>query len=130
MLMKTKRSFCWIPKIKNKKYAGVHLIAEFWHGKTFKDTQKIKTILWESAKRANNTPLKVAIHKFMPHGMTAVILLAESHIAIHSWPEFNYLAIDIFTCGDQTKPKEALEYLKKEFKPKKIEVREFKRGKL
>lgn len=128
--MKTKRSAQWIQKIKKKKYAGTHLIAEFWHGRINENVKDIKRILITAAKRANNTPLEVTIHKFSPQGLTGVVLLAESHIALHSWPEFNYLAIDIFTCGDRTRPFKALEYLKKEFNPKRFEVKEIRRGKL
>ena len=128
MFRKTKRSTLWIPQEKNQKYAGIHLIAEFWYGKNIKSPRKLKRILIEAAKEAKNVPLKVSIHKFSPHGITGVILLAESHIALHSWPEINYLAIDIFTCGCKAVPHKALKYLKKEFKPKEIETREIIRG--
>ena len=119
-----------IKKNTKKKYAGIHLIADFWHGKIIKDIKGVRRILIEAARVANNTPLEISIHKFSPQGLTGVILLAESHIAIHSWPEFDYLAIDIFTCGKKSMPYKALDYLKKEFRPKKVEVRELKRGKL
>jgi len=119
-----------IKKNTKKKYAGIHLIADFWHGKIIKDIKGVRRILIEAARAANNTPLEISIHKFSPQGLTGVILLAESHIAIHSWPEFDYLAIDIFTCGEKSMPYKALDYLKKEFRPKKVEVRELKRGKL
>jgi S-adenosylmethionine decarboxylase len=56
--------------------------------------------------------------------------LAESHIAFHSWPEFGYLAIDIFSCGKNAKPEKALRYLKKILKPRKVEVSIIKRGNL
>jgi len=117
-------------KNNKKKYAGVHLIADFWDGKTEENPKKIGGILLGAAKAANNTPLKLSVHKFSPYGLTAFILLAESHIALHSWPEFRYLAIDIFTCGEKSTPYKALGYLKKAFRPKKVEVWELKRGKL
>jgi S-adenosylmethionine decarboxylase len=126
-MAKTKRSWKWA-KEKNQKYAGIHLLAEFWGGKVIEDSKEIERILIGATKKAKNIPLKVAIHKFSPQGMTGVVLLAESHIALHSWPEFNYLAIDIFTCGNKAKPRRALNYLKKVFKPKKVEVKEIKRG--
>jgi len=56
--------------------------------------------------------------------------LAESHIALHLWPEMNYLAVDIFTCGKDSDPFKALEYLKKEFQPKRVEIKKIKRGKI
>jgi S-adenosylmethionine decarboxylase len=109
-------------------YAGIHLIAEFWSGRIIEEPKKIKDILIGAVKEAKNTPLKVIIHKFSPQGITGVVLLAESHLAIHSWPEINYLAVDIFTCGQKTMPYKALEYLKKQFQPKKVKIKEIKRG--
>lgn len=127
----TKGSDKWAKKSEQKKnYLGNHLLAEFWHGKIIENEKKVKEILFEAAKRSNNTPLKFYFHKFNPHGITGVVLLAESHIALHGWPEFDYLAIDIFTCGDKTVPYLALEHLKKIFTPRRVEVREIKRGKL
>ena len=150
MIQKTKRSIQWVNphtkqvrlkncqkcnaffgvgvKEKYKKYAGIHLIAEFWGGQIIENLKKIEQILIGATKAAKNTPLEIAIHKFSPRGITGVILLAESHIALHSWPEFDYLAIDIFTCGEKAIPRKALEYLKKKFKPKKVEIKEIKRG--
>jgi len=131
MVQKTKRSKKWIlTKETNLNYAGIHLIAEFWNGKIIEDPKKIKRILTEAVKKSNNTPLEIAIHKFSPQGITGVVLLAESHVALHSWPEINYLAIDIFTCGTKAIPHKALEHFKKVFQPKKVRVIEVKRGKL
>jgi S-adenosylmethionine decarboxylase len=126
----TKGSKRWAVRIKkqNKKYLGNHLIAEFWRGKIIEDEKKLKEILFEAVRKSSNTPLKFTFHKFNPRGITGVVLLAESHIALHAWPEFNYLAIDIFTCGDKARICKALEYLKAVFKPRKVEVREIKRG--
>ncbi|MBZ9569454.1 adenosylmethionine decarboxylase [Patescibacteria group bacterium] len=129
MVQKTKRSRKWIlTKETNLNYAGIHLIAEFWNGKIIENPKEIENILVEAVKKSKNTPLQVAIQKFSPQGITGVVLLAESHIALHAWPEINYLAIDIFTCGDKAMPHKALEYLKKKFQPKKIKVQEIKRG--
>jgi len=126
-MAKTKRSIQWV-RDKKIKYAGIHLIAEFWGGKIIEDSKKIEKILIEATKKSGNTPLEVTIHKFSPQGITGVVLLAESHIALHLWSEFNYLAIDIFTCGDKAKPEKALEYLKKKFKPKKVVIQKITRG--
>jgi len=130
MTGKTKRSIQWVKKYKKQKYAGIHLIAEFWHGRIIENPKEIKKILIRSVKEAKSTPLEVIIHKFSPQGLTGVVLLAESHVALHSWPEFNYLAIDIFTCGDWAKPGKALQYFKEIFKPKRVEIREIKRGRI
>ena len=129
MIKKTKRSIRWVKQTKKLKYAGIHLLAEFWYGKIIEDPKEIKRILIEAVKKANNTPLKVTIHKFQPQGITGIVLLAESHVAVHTWPEYNYVAIDIYTCGDKANPKKALEYLKKQFQPEKVEIKVIKRGK-
>jgi len=129
MTKKTKRSIQWV-RDKKIKYAGIHLIAEFWGGKIIEDPKEIDKILILAAKKADNTPLEVTIHKFQPQGITGVVLLAESHIAIHSWPEINYIAVDIFTCGEKAIPYKAIDYLKKKFKPKKVEIQKITRGKI
>lgn len=131
MIQKTKRSIEWvIDKVKKNKlnYAGIHLVADFWNVKTIEDSEELKKILITAAEKGGNTPLRVSIHKFSPQGITGVVLLAESHIAFHSWPEYNYIAIDIFTCGNKTFPDKSLDYLKEEFKPKKVKAKKIKRG--
>ena len=111
-----------------KGFLSHHLIGDFEAPHFIEDLRRIKKILWEAAKVANNTPLKVAVHKFPGQGVTGVVILAESHIAIHTWPEYGYLAIDIFTCGRNTRPQAALDYLKKIFSPKKVKVKLIRRG--
>ncbi|MGE4357585.1 MAG: adenosylmethionine decarboxylase [Candidatus Omnitrophota bacterium] len=114
--------------MKKESFLSFHLIGDFKSPVFIEEPGKIKKILWEAAKVANNTPLKVAVHKFPGQGITGVVILAESHIAIHTWPEHGYLAIDIFTCGKNTRPYAALEYLKKVFSPKKVKIKLLKRG--
>jgi S-adenosylmethionine decarboxylase len=126
-MAKTKRSRVWA--IRSKKSIGMHLIADFWFGKKIENPKKLERVLIEAAKRAGNTPLEFSYHKFNPQGLTGVLLLAESHIALHSWPEFNFLAIDIFTCGNKAFPEKALKYLKRILKPAKVKVLKIERGK-
>lgn len=128
-MKKTKGVKKWTQR-KKPKYLGFHLIAEFWGGKIINDPKKLEELLRLAAKEAKNTPLKFSFYKFNPRGLTGVLLLAESHISFHSWPEYKYLALDVFTCGANALPEKALEILKKKLKPKKIEVRKIKRGKL
>ncbi len=126
-MKKTKGSKEWA-KTKKIKYLGTHLIAELWGGKITEDPKGIEELLRLAAKKAGNTPLNFSFHRFNPHGMTGVLLLAESHIALHSWPEYKYVALDIFTCGAKAFPEKALEVLKREMKPKRVEVKIIKRG--
>lgn len=106
---------------------GTHVIADFWGAHVPESKQELKSILWEAAEKAGGTPLKFSAHKFHPHGITAVLILSESHIAIHTWPEFSYVAVDAFTCG-KARPKKAILYLQKCFRPSKWVIHELKRG--
>ena len=75
------------------------------------DESFLRCILNNAAKLANAKVLNLISNKFEPQGVTAIALLAESHISIHTWPESNYSAIDIFTCGQNMKPELASQYL-------------------
>ena len=70
----------------------------------------------KAAEAANATLLSISSKKFDPQGVTAVVLLSESHLSIHTWPEYGYAAIDAFTCGDRTDPEKACDFLLKTFK--------------
>jgi S-adenosylmethionine decarboxylase len=72
--------------------------------------------LLNDAKQANATLLNEVLHQFEPQGITALALLSESHISVHTWPEVGYAALDVFTCGSHTDPEEACRYLIKAFR--------------
>ncbi|HHP7245331.1 MAG TPA: adenosylmethionine decarboxylase [Elainellaceae cyanobacterium] len=92
---------------------GLHCILELYGcpATRLNDTALIRDLLKGSADRARSTFLGDLIHQFSPHGITALALLAESHISIHTWPEEGYAAIDVFTCGEHTQPEQACHYL-------------------
>ncbi len=71
----------------------------------------IQQSLREAAQQANATLLNEVLHQFEPQGITALALLSESHISIHTWPEVGYAAVDVFTCGHHTDPEQACFYL-------------------
>ena len=75
------------------------------------DEAHIRESLIAAAILAESTLLDLSSHKFDPQGVTAVALLAESHISIHTWPEKGMAVCDVFTCGDHTKPESAAKYL-------------------
>ena len=75
------------------------------------DESFLRCILNRASKLANATVLNLISNKFEPQGITAIALLAESHISIHTWPESNYSAVDIFTCGQNMMPERASQYL-------------------
>ena len=90
-----------------------HLLLELYRcdGEKLNDESFLCSILNRAAKLANATVLNLISNKFEPQGVTAIALLAESHISIHTWPESNYSAVDIFTCGQNMMPELASQYL-------------------
>ena len=75
------------------------------------DEAHIRNILVTAARVSKSTLLDVSSHQFKPHGVTAVALLAESHISIHTWPEDGNAVCDVFTCGEETSPRTAAVYM-------------------
>ena len=90
-----------------------HLLLELYRCDCEKlnDESFLRCTLNRAAKLANATVLNLISNKFEPQGVTAIALLAESHISIHTWPESNYSAVDIFTCGKNMMPELASQYL-------------------
>ena len=90
-----------------------HLLLELYRCdfEKLNDESFLRCTLNRASKLANATVLNLISNKFDPQGVTAIALLAESHISIHTWPESNYSAIDIFTCGRNMKPELASQYL-------------------
>ena len=90
-----------------------HLLLELYrcNYEKLNDQSFLRCTLNKAAKLAKATVLNLISNKFEPQGVTAIALLAESHISIHTWPESNYSAIDIFTCGQNMLPEIASQYL-------------------
>ena len=68
----------------------------------------VKSSMVEAAKRAHATIVDVVFHEFNPFGISGVVVIAESHLAIHTWPEYRYAAVDVFSCGETLQPKVAV----------------------
>lgn len=109
-------------------FAGHHYLIDMWHCLYLEDENKVKDLLKRAAEEAGASVLQINIHYFGEgQGVSGVAILAESHISIHTWPERNFAAFDIFMCGN-TNPESSLNFLKKKFKPRKIEIKKLKRG--
>ena len=91
------------------------------------DEAHIRNVLVNAAALAESTLLGIQSHKFDPQGVTAVALLAESHISIHTWPEKGMAVCDAFTCGDHTTPEKGVEYMQKMLESTDIILNEFVR---
>ena len=92
-----------------------------------KHVTHVQKLLLQAARKSNATILKHFFHQFEPAGVTGIILITESHFFIHTWPDDQYAALDIFTCGAM-EPKAAIENLKKSFRAKKVKIRTIVRG--
>jgi S-adenosylmethionine decarboxylase len=110
------------------KFAGTHLLIDLWGASRLDDIDLMEETLRECAIVGGATILHCHLHHFSPNGgISGVLVLAESHISVHSWPERNYAALDIFMCGD-CDPYKALPVLKKAFTPATVTLAEQKRG--
>jgi len=112
------------------KHQSKHLLLELYRCDCEKlnDESFLRCILSRAAKLANATVLNLISNKFEPQGVTAIALLAESHISIHTWPESNYSAVDIFTCGQNMLPELASQYLIESLMAKEHSLRVIKRN--
>ncbi len=111
-------------------YAGRHLLVDLWEGEGFTDRAHIEAALRAGAEAAEATLLHVHLHRFTENGgVSGVAVLAESHISIHTWPEWDYAAIDIFMCG-KTDPGKAAEAIRRAFNPKRHEIADHRRGRV
>ena len=109
--------------------AGAHLIVDVYGGSRLDELEHIEETLRRCVEVAGATLLHIHLHHFDENmGVSGVAVLAESHISIHSWPEHEYAALDIFMCGE-TQPEACVEVLREAFQPNRIAVNEFLRGK-
>ncbi|MEO1102517.1 MAG: adenosylmethionine decarboxylase [Pseudomonadota bacterium] len=108
--------------------AGAHLIVDVYGGTKLDDIDHIDATLRRCVEVAGATLLHIHLHHFNENsGVSGVAVLAESHISIHSWPEHDYAALDIFMCGD-TRPEACVEVLRAAFEPERIAVSKHLRG--
>jgi len=112
------------------KALGNQLIAEL-HGcdpQTIDSVQQVERIFVEAAEKAKATVIDFKFHRFSPHGVSGAVIIKESHFTVHTWPEYGYCAVDIFTCGDQTDNSAALNAIKKGLRAEQISITEIRRG--
>ncbi len=109
---------------------GTHIVCELSGCKPelLTDVHGVQNVMESAAREANAEILKVAFHRFQPHGVSGVVVIAESHLSIHTWPESGYAAVDFYTCGDHTDPWRACEYAAKKLGATSMLTTEVKRG--
>lgn len=107
---------------------GVHLLADFYGACQLDDTNLLEATLRTAAKAANASVLSSHFHQFGGGGgVTGVVILAESHISIHTWPERGFAAVDVFMCGNAD-PERAIQVLTQTLTPKRVETKRIERG--
>ncbi len=111
---------------------GRHILVEFYgcDVNLLNKASAIKTVMEDAARNARATIVESFIHQFSPYGVSGVVVIAESHLTIHTWPEYGYAAVDLFTCGDDVDPWKCYYYLNEKLKAKNSTTMELRRGTL
>jgi len=109
---------------------GKHILAEYFECEcTYLDSEPaIRNLMLEAASRTGATVVGDIFHHFSPQGVTGVVVIAESHLAIHTWPEFAYASVDLFTCGTRVDPWIGFEYIKEKLQSRRWVSKEIIRG--
>jgi len=109
-------------------FAGTHLLVDIWGASGLKNAELIEQAIRDSVEVAGANLLSIHLHHFAPSGgISGVAVLAESHITVHTWPERDYAAIDIFMCGD-TQPELTISVFKNAFGASQADVSKIQRG--
>ena len=118
------------PPCQTMNFLGHQVVLDLHDCRTasFDDIAWVEATMLEAARRAEATIVESTFHRFSPHGISGVLVIAESHIAIHTWPEHGYAAIDIFTCGSMHGLRKAADYLIDTFESLRPNIVELRRG--
>jgi len=111
-------------------YLGRQVTVDFFdcNKALLNDVKRVEAMMVAAAKASKATVVKCLFHHFNPFGVSGVVVIAESHLAIHTWPEYGFCSIDVFTCGPVVDPRVCQRYLAKALKSSHSEYHEFKRG--
>ncbi len=112
------------------KTLGLHILADLYGVEADKidRIEDIRELLEGAVKYANLTKISSHYYQFQPHGATGVVLLAESHISIHTWPEHGIATVDVYTCGDPSKAYKAMDYIISKLSPTRVDKQVHDRG--
>ena len=108
-------------------FAGSHFLVDLWGVQGLDDPQLVEAALRDAADRAGATLLHVHVHEFGEGGVSGVAVLGESHISVHTWPEIDFAAFDVFMCG-VCRPDLAVDFLVERLAPRHVEIGEHRRG--
>jgi S-adenosylmethionine decarboxylase proenzyme len=112
------------------KCLGIHILAEMYqcNSPMLDDLGFVLGVFTEAVRMSGCNILNVYTRKFDPHGITINMTLGESHAALHTWPEYGYVAIDIFTCGAKTQPYIGIQFIKEKLECSKTLLKHIDRG--
>ena len=112
----------------NMEYAGTHLLIDLWGASRLNDVRYMEDVLQRCVSASFATLLHLHCHQFSKSGgLSGVAVLAESHISVHTWPERNFAAFDVFMCG-AAQPTNVIDVLKDAFQPEELKVKKILRG--
>ena len=119
-----------ITETQQQAYLGRHILAEFFDcdPNVLNNPALVEKYMLDAALECGATIVNKCFHLFAPHGVSGVVIISESHLAIHTWPEFGYAAVDLFTCGEQCDPKISYEFLKRNFNSRGAKYTQLNRG--
>ncbi|RLD97748.1 MAG: S-adenosylmethionine decarboxylase proenzyme [Aquificota bacterium] len=114
------------------KALGRHVLVEFYgcDSEALNNKKRLERVMRKAAVESGATVVSSVFHLFNPHGVSGVVVIAESHLTIHTWPEYGYAAVDLFTCGDSVDPWIAFEKMKEYLQAEQMFTMEIKRGQL
>jgi S-adenosylmethionine decarboxylase proenzyme len=112
------------------KKLGRHLIAEYadCSEEHLNDARFLEACMLEAVRQSGATIVRSVFHQYAPQGVSGVVVIAESHMSIHTWPEYKYAAVDFFTCGQSVDPMKAYAYVKEQLQSRSGSVQELDRG--
>lgn len=112
----------------NIEYAGIHLLIDLWGASRLNEVKYMEDVLQRCVSASFATLLHLHCHQFSKSGgLSSVAILAESHLSVHTWPERNFAAFDVFMCGT-AQPMNVIDVLKEAFQPEEVKVKEMLRG--
>jgi len=119
------------PQSTRNEVLGWHWLVDFYQcSKLPTEPSVLEAILITAAELAGATVVQSCFHQFSPHGLSGVVVIAESHLAAHTWPEHQAMCIDLFSCSQSIQAQVAIDFIAEKIRPGKIERRNITRGDL
>lgn len=112
------------------KILGRHLIVEYSEcdKHVLDNLAYLEEHMNEAVRKAGATIVRSVFHRYNPQGVSGAVIIAESHISIHTWPEYGYAAVDFFTCGESVDPRKAAAYIKEKLRAGLCDIKDMRRG--